>query len=806
MNQGVVGDPLVYYTQQWLNQTYGNDPRYEVIPENGQTGWTTIYALTRAFQIELGIQQTADNFGPTTISLFNSTYPTGIHQQDDNDESEDNVYAIIQGACFCKGYSTGVMGITRHFYNGTGSAIRELKQDAGLSDTTSTVTLNIMRALLSMDYFYSYDQSTHVQNIQAIQRYLNGNYEEYIGLQPCDGIYGRGTNEALIYAIQAEGGLPVWVANGNFGPTTQACCPTIPYTGVETDYYYDTFSSEQIAKFCKLINMGLYVNGFGNGTYGNTLDTNLLIAFQHKHALPETGICDISTWLALFVSCGNINRPASACDCATILTQEKAQTLYNAGYRRVGRYLSGTIVGGISKALTKNELHIIHDAGLFPFPIYQTSADEPEYFTLQNAEDDVEDAFECANALGFPSGTPIYFAVDCDPYDYEITDYIIPYFQKLYTIMNQTYNNKYPISIYGTRNVCTRVSNSGYALYSFVSDMSTGYSGNLGFKLPDNWAFDQFTNTTIGTGNGEIEIDRDAMSGLDLGLIGDLYLSDVGKVYYNLLDMYNLAYDYTNGDQEESNRLVLQYIRRGVYGNITFFNGSDSISSGIFSNVKWDIVAGEIDTIFCNLVDSKLYDLDFNFFDNQKNVQHDFPHLAATLNALLYQVGNSNMQSLDEIIDCYAGWAGDTLSFANDIQNAVNDGNTNANDYAVYANNNICVNVDCSFNPQDYIDDIDAYNLYCLIENDELTLPEAFYEYYISTLNSYSSPLYQHRAVNFLNNLTNSHFDTLCTLINSNEIPICDLKHSITNANQIYIDAAINAFKSYVLSEYILNH
>lgn len=150
-----------------------------------------------------------------------------------------------------------------------------------------------------------------------------------------------------------------------------------------------------------------------------------------------------------------------------------------------------------------------------------------------------------------PSDTSIYFAVDCDPLDTEITSNIIPYFTTINSIMKSKYNNKYPVSIYGTRNVCTRVSNKGLEKYSFVSDMSTGFSGNLGFLIPDNWAFDQFATITVGSGDGKIEIDKDAMSGRDLGLIGDLYLKDYGKVYYNLVDMYNLALDYTNNNEEK---------------------------------------------------------------------------------------------------------------------------------------------------------------------------------------------------------------------------------------------------------------
>ena len=137
-----VGDPYVFYTQQWLNENYGNDSRFNRVTENGKTGWATIYALTRALQIELGIFATADNFGPTTIQRFNEKFPNGIIQQDSGDERESKIYGIIQGALLCKGYSTGVNSPTLHFYNGTGNAIKKLKEDANCKDRSSKVTLN----------------------------------------------------------------------------------------------------------------------------------------------------------------------------------------------------------------------------------------------------------------------------------------------------------------------------------------------------------------------------------------------------------------------------------------------------------------------------------------------------------------------------------------------------------------------------------------------------------------------------------------------------------------------------------------
>ncbi|MFL2099124.1 hypothetical protein ACEN37_12870, partial [Marinilactibacillus psychrotolerans] len=53
---------------------------------------------------------------------------------------------------------------------------------------------------------------------------------------------------------------------------------------------------------------------------------------------------------------------------------------------------------------------------------------------------------------------------------------------------------------------------------SFVSGMSTGFSGNLGYPLPKNWAFDQISTITLGSGEGLIEIDNNIKSGRDNGV------------------------------------------------------------------------------------------------------------------------------------------------------------------------------------------------------------------------------------------------------------------------------------------------
>ena len=63
--------------------------------------------------------------------------------------------------------------------------------------------------------------------------------------------------------------------------------------------------------------------------------------------------------------------------------------------------------------------------------------------------------------------------------------------------MAESYDNKYGIGVQGSRNICQKVCSLTKAESSFVADMSTGYSGNLGYSMPNNWAFEQFHEYSI---------------------------------------------------------------------------------------------------------------------------------------------------------------------------------------------------------------------------------------------------------------------------------------------------------------------
>ncbi|MBK1811937.1 DUF1906 domain-containing protein [Clostridium sp. YIM B02505] len=510
-------DQMVLTVQQWLNQTYGSNPKFKsVFPngvtESGQTGNEVEQALITAMQIELGIATPTGTFGPATTSAFK----TMTIRASNNITTPTNMEYILQGGFYCKGYSPG--GFSGIFYTQTQNAVKQFQADAGLTNCDGVVTAMVMKALLNTDPFVlSYNGDA---KIRQIQQNLNNKYNAYTGLLPTNGVYVAATNKALIYALQAEEGLSTSTANGAFGPTTTSSCPTLQPGDTRTN-------------FVKILEYALYCNGFDpgsfDGVYGSGV-TSAVKSFQALMRLPVTGIANMPTIKATLASCGDTNRSATAADCATILTNATATTLKNNGYNMIGRYLTGK-ANGISKALTASEIKIIFNNGLKFFPIYETSGTYLSYFTASQGTTDAANAINASANLGLPIGTTIYFAVDFDAMDSDVTSNVIPYFQAISSYFKSHNGNGYKIGVYGARNVAARVYSAGYASNIFVCDMSTGFSGNLGYKIPTQWAFDQFATVTIGSGTGQIEIDKDSFSGNDPGVSYVVASSNTPQVY-----------------------------------------------------------------------------------------------------------------------------------------------------------------------------------------------------------------------------------------------------------------------------------
>lgn len=583
LNPNAKLDEMVLITQVYLNETYKNNSHWIKIDENGKTGWPTIRGLIRALQIETGISTPNGNFGPATEAAC----PTLKKDLNPSDKTQRLVY-ILQGAMWCKGFSPG--GFTGTFGDGTESGVKKFQTSAGLAGAKVNGIADpmIFKALLNMDAYVLV--SSGDSKIREIQMNLNRDYHKWIGLRPTDGRYGRDTNKALIYAIQVEEGIAE--PNGTFGPTTQSLLPTISYGSSQKNFV----KIAQYALYCNRFDPTGFTGTFGNGTIAAVRE------FQKFSMLPNTGNVGPMTWASLLVSSGDKNRKGTACDCSSEVTDARAKTLKANGYEIVGRY----IAGGEWKKLKSHEAQVIFKNGLRLFPIYQTAGNSAGYFTEARGTIDAREGIQSALEYGFPRGTIIYFAVDFDAVDDEVTSNILPYFRKIKREFNR-YNPKgYKIGIYGARNVCTRVGGKndngsllgeGISVSSFVCDMSTGFSGNLGYALPPDWAFDQIKEYSIGSGEGAIAIDNNICSNRDRGVAR----LDAPVMEPDEDDKPNEPGEIPEFTEEESKKIINFCNNRGL------FEGTGSVNKAVVE-------------LFNKSTTERIYTTDIEFFNEKKLV------------------------------------------------------------------------------------------------------------------------------------------------------------------------------------------
>lgn len=215
---------------------------------------------------------------------------------------------------------------------------------------------------------------------------------------------------------------------------------------------------------------------------------------------PITGrIAGNRIFKGLLTTNGDTTRDSIACDTSRQLSAADIAILKSYGFSIVGRYLTGSVgIPGTPKNLSVSEISSIVNGGMSVFPIYQDGGAVSGYFTNSQGYVDGLTAVSTARRLGFAPGTTIYFACDVDLQEGEISSTILSYMDGVNSAFSSYIGNEYKIGIYGTRNVCTHVLKQGFAVHCFVSDMSTGYSGNLGYAMPQKWSFDQFVEYSIG--------------------------------------------------------------------------------------------------------------------------------------------------------------------------------------------------------------------------------------------------------------------------------------------------------------------
>jgi peptidoglycan hydrolase-like protein with peptidoglycan-binding domain len=673
-------DTQVQKAQQWVNKTYSSVSGYIPCPESGATGWSTMYSLTRALQHELGIAALSDNFGDGTMAAMTAFGSIS------RSTSNVNVKTIVEAALYCKGYPGGM--IDGAFGTSTQSGIVQWKTDMGFSasGTDNAVAPKEIRTLLTMDAYVLLPGGS--ATVRAIQQWMNTTYmarRDY-KLIPCDGYFSRDVQRGLMLAIQYSIGMADGVANGNFGPGTRE--------GLRTKAGLSVGSTDAgSTSFVKLFKAALVFNKVDGvdwpGSTFTTTTSNITRKFQGFCQLPQSGAADYQTWCSLLVSTGDPERSGSACDCMTPLNDARAKAIKAAGYSTVGRY----ITGGTQKLLTVSEISVILSNGLNFFPIYQEYNNALSYFDEAKGKAQGEMAHASALNLGLPTGAIIYFAVDYDAVADEVLSNIIPFFKGVNDAF-EALGNKYSVGIYGSRNICSMVSAVGYAVSSFVSGMSTGFSGNLGYPLPLNWAFDQVQTLTLGAGTvGEIEIDKNIKSNRDPGISSLTKPIDQNAAMFTwIIWLEARALEWWNKGNHTYTQpqLVAHYLRTYL--------------SDRYDNVKFDLVSGPVDHGFTAYCDSSAGRPDpATLRDPASGLLNDIQHLGASIGSVFHHSLHTAVEEVS-VVD-FGGWAGDLITAAVDTyRSGVTDVNAYTYAYGQIGNSA----AQGTFPGPDLIADVDA--------------------------------------------------------------------------------------------------
>ncbi|MEU6181840.1 glycoside hydrolase domain-containing protein [Streptomyces coeruleorubidus] len=708
-------DPNVLAAQQWVNATYdGVAEDYVRCAQDGSTGWETVLSLTQGLQHELGISPTVRNFGPGTFSALEAR--GGIRPS----ESNANLVRIINYALWCKGYR-GASPASQWTATTTDS-MNDLIGEAGLASSATISNIptrplvQFIKALMRMDQFRLVPGGT--EEIRKFQQHLNQIYvyDEAIttmDLAPCDGVYSRDVQQAVMKALQFEIGIPRSEIGGYFGSNTKAKLKEQPTLSVGS-------SGNLVHLFTALcVFNSPVVEGEDETTtrirsdYIDHTET-FVRAFQRFSQITVTGKSNFDTWAQLLVSTGNEFRTTTASDQAAPLTFARAQALSNAGFQVVGRYLDEHLDPGdehyLGKALTSAELGDIIRGGLRVFPIFQWNGTTKANFTYAKGFEQGGVAETRAREFGFGQGTCIYFAVDFDATGSDM-DAVLDYFRGVRAALGRT--NRYTYGVYGSRNVCINVTHRVGATWSFVSGLSWGFSGNLGYPLPANWSFNQIRNGTFSYGSGSFgeawEIDRNVWRRFSDP--GTAVLNPAQSPAQDFIDLvqrlYTAALEYDAGIDPV--KLVSMFFRQEKYNSLPW---RLLLESGV--DQGWiDHLAEQGLT----LVGRK------DFTDPVTGASIGTEHLMATLEMCLKYPSVTDVVTAGDI----GGWAGDLASFYEQWREA-KEQYPNPMLYAQdYLGRRDTVS---KFANEDWVQDADGFNIMRLMRAEAVSLPMAIARYY----------------------------------------------------------------------------
>jgi hypothetical protein len=131
-------------------------------------------------------------------------------------------------------------------------------------------------------------------------------------------------------------------------------------------------------------------------------------------------------------------------------------------------------------ALSPSEAQKLSSLGLNIVAVWEQNSPDPENVSYSIRYDDATSAYRQARAIGQPTGSAIYFAVDFNAHDLEpVKEYFHGIAAGLAAASDRT--AKYKVGVYGSGAVCEAMKRAGLARYSWLSK-ATSWDGSLDYN------------------------------------------------------------------------------------------------------------------------------------------------------------------------------------------------------------------------------------------------------------------------------------------------------------------------------------
>jgi len=242
-------------------------------------------------------------------------------------------------------------------------------------------------------------------------------------------------------------------------------------------------------------------------------------------------------------------------DCAFSLTAY-ASRLPDLGLGFACRYYGGSA----AKDLTPGEAKALSDNGLQIVTVWESTGDNPDTFDDAHGKMHAQAALVQAWQVGQPDGSTIYFAVDFDATEEQVTNGVLPYFEAVRAVLQPP---KFNVGVYGSGAVLNAV--RALVEHGWLAQ-SRGWRGTAGFE---GHHIQQGSTTQIVLKGMSVDTDESLVDDFGGWKVGEPAVSQAPQVPAGVPDTQGRSIRPTEAQMADAIKTLQGYLKAlGLYSGM----------------------------------------------------------------------------------------------------------------------------------------------------------------------------------------------------------------------------------------------